>query len=96
MLQAVELVETGKVYELGHIYEPGMPVLPGGTHSLYIPSFRTGGPLGHDLVYNPELVFGEIGQQGTQFDGPATSRSGSPRRTARSNTSSTTECAAAR
>ncbi|MDX1579139.1 MAG: cyclase family protein, partial [Gemmatimonadota bacterium] len=70
VLEAIQLVETGKIYELGHVYEPGMPVFPGRTYSLYIPSFPTGGTLGPDLVYNDELVVGEIGQVGTQFDGP--------------------------
>ena len=70
VLEAVQLVETGKIYDLSHVYEPGMPVFPGRTFSLYIPSFPTGGTLGPDLVYNDELVVGEIGQVGTQFDGP--------------------------
>ena len=70
VLEAIELVEEGRIYELSHVYEPGMPVFPGRTYSLYIPSFPTGGPIGEDLVYNDELVIGEIGQVGTQFDGP--------------------------
>lgn len=69
VLEALELVETGEIYELSHVYEPGMPVLTGRTYSLYIPSFPTG-PLGEDLVYNDEVLVAEIGQVGTQFDGP--------------------------
>lgn len=70
VLEAISLVRTGKVYELGHVYERGMPLLGQRGYSMFIPSFPTGGPFGPDLVYNDEFLCTEIGQVGTQFDGP--------------------------
>lgn len=70
VLEAISLVRTGKVYDLGHMYERGMPLLGQRSYSMFIPSFPTGGPLGPDLVYNDEFLCAEIGQVGTQFDGP--------------------------
>jgi kynurenine formamidase len=70
VLEAKELIRTGKTYQLGRPYEHGMPV-PGKRHfSLTIPGLPTGQPSGKNgLVHNDELVSGEIGQIGTQFDG---------------------------
>jgi hypothetical protein len=69
--QAVSLVQTGKVYELGHPYERGMPLVGGRSYNIFIPSFPTSGPFGPErMVYNDEFVAAEIGQVGTQFDGP--------------------------
>lgn len=67
---AALLAKSGQVYQLGRIYEQGMPV-PGKRHfSLTIPGLPTGQPSGANrMVYNDELVSGEIGQVGTQFDG---------------------------
>src|SRR2546423_15535938 len=47
-----------------------MPI-PGKRHfSLTIPGRPTGGPSGKNrIVHNDELISGEIGQVGTQFDG---------------------------
>ena len=71
ILEAVQLVKTGKVYELGQVYERGMPLFPGRTYSLFIPGSPTGGPFGDNaLVYYDEILTTEIGQVGTQFDGP--------------------------
>jgi kynurenine formamidase len=70
VLDAKNLITTGKVYQLGREYESGMP-LPGKRHfSLTIPGLPTGQPSGkNQIVHNDELVSGEIGQVGTQFDG---------------------------
>src|SRR5262245_22776082 len=70
VLEAKDLIRTGKVYQLGREYESGMPI-PGKRHfSLTIPGLPTGKPMGRNgLVHNDELVSGEIGQVGTQFDG---------------------------
>lgn len=67
---AASLVKTGQVYQLGRLYEHGMPI-PGKRHfSLTIPGLPTGLPSGSNrIVSNDELVSGEIGQVGTQFDG---------------------------
>lgn len=71
VLRAAKLVETGKVYELGQVYEQGMPLFGQRTYSLTIPGSPTGGPFGDNkLVYHDEFLCGEIGQIGTQFDGP--------------------------
>lgn len=70
VVQAARLVERGRVYPLGRLYEHGMPI-PGKRHfSLTIPGLPTGLPVGsNQMVSNDELVSGEIGQVGTQFDG---------------------------
>jgi kynurenine formamidase len=70
VLEAKSLITAGKVYQLGRDYEAGMPI-PGKRHfSLTIPGLPTGNPMGKNgLVHNDELVSGEIGQVGTQFDG---------------------------
>jgi kynurenine formamidase len=71
VLRAAQLVQTGKVYELGHAYEHGMPLFGQRTYSMTIPGSPTGGPVGdNQLVWHDEFVCGEIGQIGTQFDGP--------------------------
>lgn len=70
VLEAAALIRDGAVYSLGHTYEPGMPLYGDRHYSLTIPGAPTGGPLGENaIVYNDELVSGEIGQIGTQFDG---------------------------
>jgi kynurenine formamidase len=68
--KAARLIQTGKVYSLGRLYEYGMP-LPGKRHfSLTIPGSPTGGPMGKNQgVYHDDLFSGEIGQIGTQLDG---------------------------
>ena len=71
VLEAVSLVKTGKTYELGQVYERGMPLFGQRTYSIFIPGSPTGGPSGkNNLVYHDELLVAEIGQVGTQFDGP--------------------------
>ena len=70
VLEAARLIQEGKIYSLGRLYEPGMPSFGNRHYSLTIPGLPTGGPFGeNDLVYNDELFSGEIGQVGTQFDG---------------------------
>lgn len=68
--QASALIRTGKIYQLGRLYEYGMP-LPGNRHfSLTIPGSPTGKASGENQgVHHDELFSGEIGQIGTQFDG---------------------------
>ena len=71
IVRAVQLVKTGKVYEVGQVYERGMPLFPGRTYSMFIPGSPTDGPFGDNgLVYHDEVLTAEIGQVGTQFDGP--------------------------
>lgn len=67
ILEAVSLVKTGKVYELGHAYERGMPLLGQRSYAMFI---APGAPSGdNQLVFNDEFLSAEIGQVGTQFDG---------------------------
>ena len=70
VLQAGGLIEEGRIYELGRVYEAGMPLFPGRHYSLTIPGSPTGGPIGkNNVVYHDEMISGQIGQVGTQFDG---------------------------
>ncbi len=73
VLKSIELVETGKVYDIGQVYERGMPLFGQRTYSMFIPSSPTGGPFGekNQLIYHDEFLCAEIGQVGTQFDGLA-------------------------
>ncbi len=70
VLEATKLIRTGKVYQLGRLYEHGMP-LPGKRHfSLTIPGSPTMKPSGENMVVSHDEMFsGEIGQVGTQLDG---------------------------
>lgn len=69
-VRAAQLIKQGRTFQLGRLYEHGMPI-PGKRHfSLTIPGLPTGLPVGaNQMVSNDELVSGEIGQVGTQFDG---------------------------
>ncbi len=68
VLEAKSLINSGAVYELGRAYEATMPLFGTRHFSLRIP--QTFGPLGtNNLMYHDEIVSGEIGQIGTQFDG---------------------------
>lgn len=70
VLEATQLIKEGRIYELGRVYEAGMPLFPGRHYSLTIPGSPTGGPMGrNNVVYHDEMVSGQIGQIGTQFDG---------------------------
>ena len=70
VIEASQLITEGRIYELGRVYEAGMPLFPGRHYSLTIPGAPTGGPFGENqVVYHDEMVSGQIGQVGTQFDG---------------------------
>ena len=71
VLSAVRLVRTGRIYELGQPYNSSMPMGFGRTFMLTIPGSPTFGPLGsNQLVAHDEMVTAQLGQVGTQFDGP--------------------------
>jgi len=71
ILASLKLVKTGKVYELGQVYERGMPLYGQRTYALFIPGSPSFGPVGQNrLVGHDEVLTAEIGQVGTQFDGP--------------------------
>jgi len=70
VLEAVSLIERGQIYQLGRRYEVGMPLVGNRHFSLTIPGLPTAITDGENgVVYNDELVSGELGQIGTQFDG---------------------------
>ena len=68
VMNAISLVTTGKTYELGQVYEQGMPLFGNRRYSMILP---TKGPATGDnrLVGNDEFLATQIGQVGTQFDG---------------------------
>lgn len=71
VLKAVGLVKQGKVATLGKVYQPDAPFFGTRGITMTIPGLPTGGPFGpQELVYNDEMLTAEIGQVGTQFDGP--------------------------
>ena len=68
VLEAKNLISRGTVYQLGRVYETGMPMFGTRHYSLRIP--QGFGPQGtNKTVYHDEVVSAEIGQVGTQFDG---------------------------
>ena len=68
VLEAKNLITRGTLYQLGHVYETAMPLFGTRHYSLRIP--QAFGPQGsNETVFHDELVSGEIGQIGTQFDG---------------------------
>ena len=70
VLAAASLIREGRIYELGRGYEVGMPLFGSRHFSLTIPGLPTAILEGENaVVFNDELVSGEIGQIGTQFDG---------------------------
>src|SRR5262245_43426382 len=69
VLKAVKLIRTGEVIELGQVLDPAnMPFFPG--RQLSILTKRTNVlPQSNRRISNEEMVIGEMGQVGTQFDG---------------------------
>jgi len=71
VLKATKLVKKGKVATLGKVYQQDAPGFGSRGWRMTIPGLPTGGPFGkQELVYNDEYVATELGQFGTQFDGP--------------------------
>ena len=71
MLKAVLPGQRGKTATLGKVYASDAPAFGTRTWKLIIPGRPTGGPFGdQQLVYNDDYVASELGQIGTQFDGP--------------------------
>ena len=69
VLKAAKLIRTGEIIELGQVLDPAaMPFFPG--RQLSILTKRTNVlPQSNRRISNEEMVIGEIGQVGTQFDG---------------------------
>lgn len=71
VLEAMRLVKAGRIYEIGQVYERGMPLYGQRTYALLSPASPTyPAAAANHLVANDEFLCGEIGQVGTQFDGP--------------------------
>ena len=72
VLKAVGLVEQRQASpRSARFYASDAPAFGTRSWKLVIPGKPTGGPLGNQkLVYNDDLVTAELGQIGTQFDGP--------------------------
>lgn len=69
--RAVALIKQGKTAVLGKLYAPDIPMVGFRSWTLWIPGTPTGGPFGSEgTVFHDELVTTQIGQVGTQFDGP--------------------------
>jgi kynurenine formamidase len=67
ILQALTVVKTGRVYEIGQVYERTMPMPATRSYALRL---VPGEPSGSNRVlYNDEFLAAEVGQVGTQFDG---------------------------
>jgi kynurenine formamidase len=68
VLEALSLATTSEVYELGQVYEAGMPLF--GTRSYALTQLAKGPSQGDNaVVYNDEFIATQVGQVGTQFDG---------------------------
>jgi hypothetical protein len=71
IMRALKIPKTGKIYRLGRPYSNDMPKFGSRTFSIHIPGLPVGGPLGdNQIVWNDEFIVCEVGQVGTQFDGP--------------------------
>jgi kynurenine formamidase len=68
VLETKNLITDGVIYELGRVYEAGIPLFGTRHYSLRIPQ-AFGPSASNDFLYLDEVVSGELGQVGTQFDG---------------------------
>jgi kynurenine formamidase len=69
--RALATVKQFKTLTVGKYYHREMVVFGARRWNLTIPGTPTGGPFGKNgMVFHDELVTAEIGQIGTQFDGP--------------------------
>ncbi len=69
IMDSLKMVTTGKVYEIGQVYERGMPLFGQRTYAMFA---NQAGPFGDNMLMgHDDFLCAEIGQVGTQFDGPA-------------------------
>ena len=67
VMAALELIEEGQIYELGHEYDGNMPVFGRRAFSLRI--LPPVGPFGDNaLIYHDDDVATQLGVVGTQLD----------------------------
>jgi kynurenine formamidase len=68
VLEAKALITKGAIYQLGRVYEAGMPMFGSRHYSIRIPqAFEMPGR--NEGVFHDDIISGELGQIGTQFDG---------------------------
>jgi kynurenine formamidase len=68
VLNAIKLIKSGEVIELGHVLNAQMPMSPARTFNMQVK--RTSPPTGTNRrAGNEEIITAEMGQVGTQFDG---------------------------
>ncbi len=68
VLNAVKLIKTGEIIELGHVLSDQMPLAPGRIYDMQVK--RTAiSTLSNKRNGNEEIITAEMGQVGTQFDG---------------------------
>ena len=71
VIKAIKLVRTGKTATLGKYYDSEIPLGGSRIWNMVLPGTPAAGPLGsNQVVAHDEYVSAEIGQVGTQFDGP--------------------------
>src|SRR5215475_5375323 len=69
--RALATVKQYKSITVGKYYHREIPAFGPRGWQMTIPGTPTGGPFGNNaLIYHDELVIAELGQIGTQFDGP--------------------------
>ena len=73
VLEATALIKTGRIYDLGHVIEEGMPLFdltPGHRKfTLSVPGAPSWGPMGENrLAWNEDYISGHLTQDGTQMD----------------------------
>ena len=73
VLAAASLIQEGKIYDMGRVFEEDMPLFSltpqHRKYSLIIPGATSWGPMGENrLAWNEDYISGHITQDGTQFD----------------------------
>lgn len=73
VVAAAALIKTGKVYDLGRVFEEAMPLFAltpvPRKYTVVSPGGPSWGPLGDNrLSWNDDWIAGNLGQDGTQFD----------------------------
>jgi kynurenine formamidase len=68
VIRAARLIQSGQVFELGHVLSPSMPFFPGRRFDLLTKRTFVN-PGTNRRGSNEEIVVTELGQVGTQFDG---------------------------
>ena len=73
VLAAASLIQEGKIYDMGRVFEEDMPLFSltpqHRKYSLTVPGATSWGPMGDNrLAWNEDYISGHITQDGTQFD----------------------------